>query len=50
MTETEENKTPKCPCGREAATQAEHAAAHKAGKCAVCYEIARWANALAKGT
>lgn len=34
----------KCPCGRPAATEKEHAAAHAAGKCAFCYDFGKWAE------
>jgi len=36
--------TSKCPCGRDAATQAENAAAHAKGQCVGCFDIYQFAS------
>jgi hypothetical protein len=40
--------TPRCTCGRPAATPSEHPQAAKAGKCKVCYEVEQYAIQLQK--
>jgi len=37
-------KTKTCPCGRPAATEKEHAAAHVAGKCGFFFDFGKYAK------